>query len=209
MAASGADKRRHSRPAAQRRRAARLCAQISARSQVDGPAIRRTRCAPRFRPAGEARANALTGYVSDGGESADLRRDGPAVRLLFRRRLLPGRRLASASPTRWSKRSKRAAERCKLKTRVDAHCGRKRPRHRRRARRRPRVKARAIVSNADVKRTFLELVGRDKLPARLASPDRRRGARDLGLHGPSRRRLPSRLPAGDLHLVDRGVGVEC
>ena len=70
-----------------------------------------------------------------------------------------------------------------------------------------RVKARAIVSNADVRRTFLELVGRDALPARFA--DRLAAAAP----GPSAFMVhlgvdyvPACRPA--LHLIDSHVGVE-
>ena len=70
-----------------------------------------------------------------------------------------------------------------------------------------RVAARAIVSNADVKRTFLELVGRDALPAPFA--DRLAAAAP----GPSAfmvhlgvDTVPDCRPA--MHLVDQRVGVE-
>ena len=70
-----------------------------------------------------------------------------------------------------------------------------------------RVAARAIVSNADVKRTFLELVGRAALPPRFA--DRIAAAAP----GPSAfmvhlgvDTVPDCRPA--MHLIDRGVGVE-
>ena len=70
-----------------------------------------------------------------------------------------------------------------------------------------RIAARAIVSNADVKRTFLELVGDDALPARFA--DRLAAAAP----GPSAFMIhlgvdyvPDCRPA--LHLVDQHVGVE-
>jgi phytoene dehydrogenase-like protein len=70
-----------------------------------------------------------------------------------------------------------------------------------------RIAARAIVSNADVKRTFLELVGHDALPARFA--DRLAAAAP----GPSAFMIhlgvdyvPDCRPA--LHLVDQHVGVE-
>jgi phytoene dehydrogenase-like protein len=70
-----------------------------------------------------------------------------------------------------------------------------------------RVIARAVVSNADVKRTFLELVGRDALPARFA--DRLAAAAP----GPSAFMVhlgvdyvPDCRPA--LHLIDSRIGVE-
>ena len=70
-----------------------------------------------------------------------------------------------------------------------------------------RVAARAIVSNADVKRTFLELVGRGALPHRFA--DRVAAAAP----GPSAfmvhlgvDTVPDCRPA--MHLIDCGVGVE-
>ena len=70
-----------------------------------------------------------------------------------------------------------------------------------------RVSARAVVSNADPKRTFLELVGRDVLPVRFA--DRIAQAAP----GPSAFMLhlgvdyvPDCQPA--MHLEDAGIGVE-
>ena len=61
--------RRNSRPAAQRRRDARLRPQPSARRAMDGSAVRRARRAP-CRATREAKRllKALTGYVSDGRE---------------------------------------------------------------------------------------------------------------------------------------------
>ena len=70
-----------------------------------------------------------------------------------------------------------------------------------------RIAATAVVSNADVRRTFLELVGRDALPARFA--DRLAAAAP----GPSAfmvhlgvDTVPDCRPA--LHLIDRRIGVE-
>ena len=70
-----------------------------------------------------------------------------------------------------------------------------------------RVMARAIVSNADVKRTFLELVDRDALPARFAerlaaaAPGPSAFMVHLGVDY-----VPDGRPA--LHLVDQRIGVE-
>jgi len=71
-----------------------------------------------------------------------------------------------------------------------------------------RIAARAVVSNADVKRTFLELVARDALPARFA--ERLAAA---AAPGPSAFMVhlgvdyvPDCRPA--LHLQEAGVGVE-
>ena len=70
-----------------------------------------------------------------------------------------------------------------------------------------RVMARAIVSNADVRRTFLELVGRDASPARFverlaaAAPGPSAFMVHLGVDY-----VPDGRPA--LHLADQHVGVE-
>jgi phytoene dehydrogenase-like protein len=70
-----------------------------------------------------------------------------------------------------------------------------------------RVMARAIVSNADVRRTFLELVGRDALPARFAerlaaaAPGPSAFMVHLGVDT-----VPDCRPA--MLLVDQGIGVE-
>ncbi|MGA2492314.1 MAG: NAD(P)/FAD-dependent oxidoreductase [Roseiarcus sp.] len=70
-----------------------------------------------------------------------------------------------------------------------------------------RVMARAVVSNADVRRTFLELVGRDALPARFAerlaaaAPGPSAFMVHLGVDY-----VPDGRPA--LHLVDQRIGVE-
>ena len=70
-----------------------------------------------------------------------------------------------------------------------------------------RVKARAVVSNADIRRTFLELVDRDALPARFAerlaaaAPGPSAFMVHLGVDY-----VPDCRPA--LHLVDQRIGVE-
>jgi phytoene dehydrogenase-like protein len=70
-----------------------------------------------------------------------------------------------------------------------------------------RVTARAVVSNADVRRTFLELVERDALPARFAerlaaaAPGPSAFMVHLGVDY-----VPDCRPA--LHLVDQRIGVE-
>jgi phytoene dehydrogenase-like protein len=70
-----------------------------------------------------------------------------------------------------------------------------------------RVAATAVVSNADVRRTFLELVGRDALPARFverlaaAAPGPSAFMVHLGVDT-----VPDCRPA--LHLIDSRVGVE-
>ena len=70
-----------------------------------------------------------------------------------------------------------------------------------------RVAARAVVSNADVKRTFLELVGRDALPPNFAdrlaetAPGPSAFMVHLGVDV-----VPDCRPA--MHLIDHGVGVE-
>ena len=70
-----------------------------------------------------------------------------------------------------------------------------------------RVMARAVVSNADVRRTFLELVGRDALPAKFAArlaaaaPGPSAFMVHLGVDY-----VPDCRPA--LHLIDGRVGVE-
>ena len=149
---------------------------------------------------------ALTGYVSDGSERLTCAQMVPLFGYYFDGGYYPvggSQRLADALVAAIEARGGTV----KLKTRVERILvadgraigvaladGR-------------RVIARAIVSNADVKRTFLELVGRDALPARFA--DRLAAAAP----GPSAFMVhlgvdyvPDCRPA--LHLADRHVGVE-
>ena len=56
-----------------------------------------------------------------------------------------------------------------------------------------RVAASAVVSNADLKRTFLELVDPRQLPQGFSRAHRRGGAGAVRVHGASRRRLRSRI----------------
>jgi phytoene dehydrogenase-like protein len=70
-----------------------------------------------------------------------------------------------------------------------------------------RIKAAAVVSNADFRRTFLELVGREALPTRFAERvgDAAPGPSAFMVHlGVDY--VPDCRPA--IHLVDQGVGVE-
>ena len=57
-----------------------------------------------------------------------------------------------------------------------------------------RVSARAIVTNSDLKRTFLELVEPAERPERFSRADRRQRAGLVGVYGPSRGRFRPRHP---------------
>jgi len=149
---------------------------------------------------------ALTGYVSDGSERLTCAQMAPLFGYYFHGGFYPAggsERLAQALVEAIEARGGTV----QLKTRVERILvdggraagvaladGR-------------RVTARAVVSNADIRRTFLELVGRDALPARFA--DRLAAAAP----GPSAFMvhlgvdyIPDCRPA--LHLVDQRVGVE-
>jgi phytoene dehydrogenase-like protein len=157
-------------------------------------------------PQAKRALNALTGYVSDGSERLTCAQMAPLFGYYFDGGYYPAggsQRLAQVLVEAIEARGGTV----RLKTRVERILvvdgravgvaladGR-------------RVVARAVVSNADAKRTFLELVGRDALPDRFA--DRLAAAAP----GPSAFMVhlgvdyvPDCRPA--LHLVDRRVGVE-
>jgi phytoene dehydrogenase-like protein len=157
-------------------------------------------------PEAKRALNALTGYVSDGSERLTCAQMVPLFGYYFNGGYYPAggsQRLAEVLVEAIEARGGTV----RLKTRVERILvaagravgvaladGR-------------RVTARAVVSNADVRRTFLELVDRDALPARFverlaaAAPGPSAFMVHLGVDY-----VPDCRPA--LHLVDQRVGVE-
>ena len=139
-------------------------------------------------PQARALIAALTGYVSGGSETPDLRGNGAAVRLLFSRRLSSRRRLAQVY---------RCACRCHPRTqwaavaRLPGREDLRRERQRRGARAGGRQagfgarRCRQFRSEADVSRIARARGG----PGRFSRADRRQRTGLVGVHGPSRGRF--------------------
>ncbi len=157
-------------------------------------------------PAAKRALKALTGYVSDGGETLSCAQMVPLFGYYFDGGYYPvggSQQLADALVDAIESRGGAV----KLKTRVERILidenravgvaladGR-------------RIAARAVVSNADLKRTFIELVGRDALPVKFAE------RLAVAAPGPSAFMVHLGVdtvldcrPA--MHLEDHGVGVE-
>ena len=129
---------------------------------------------------------ALTGYVSDGRERLTCAEMVPLFGYYFHGGYYPvggSEKLADG----WSRAIERRGGKVHLKTRVEKNPGGRRPRRRASARRRRQVFARAVVSNADFKRTFGELVDPARLPASF------------------RRRVAAAAPAPSAFMVHLGV----